>query len=175
MTETTGDVFRLAPMSAPILIMTLVAWGIPVALLSFPLLYGTRFLIVPAMLILAIFGWIWLRFRPTEFRVGRECLDVIWPLKHRSLSLADFTAVRVLSGRTLRQEIGFGMRVGAGGVWGGFGWLWTTRRGLVQMYVSRADALVWIERGAERPWLITPEQPAIFVQTVTDRLRHAQV
>jgi hypothetical protein len=38
------------------------------------------------------------------------------------------------------------MRVGAGGLWGGF---------------------VWIERGAGRPWVITPEEPQAFVRALS--------
>ena len=59
------------------------------------------------------------------------------------------------------------MRVGAGGLWGGFGWLWTQRRGIVQMYISRTDGFVWIERVGDRPWLITPAQPSAFVRALS--------
>lgn len=48
------------------------------------------------------------------------------------------------------------MRIGIGGLWGGFGWLWPGR-GLVNFYVSRSDGLVLIERMSARPLLITPE------------------
>ena len=59
------------------------------------------------------------------------------------------------------------MRVGGGALWGGFGWLWTQRRGIVQMYISRTDGFVWIERVGDRPWLITPAQPAAFVRALS--------
>jgi hypothetical protein len=77
--------------------------------------------------------------------------------------------VRLIDRDELRREVGWGMRVGAGGLWGGFGWLWTTRRGIVQMYVSRLDRFVWIERGSERPWLITPDRPESFVAALSAR------
>lgn len=64
-------------------------------------------------------------------------------------------------------EIYWSIRIGAGGLWGAFGWLWTTKRGIVQMYVSRTDRFVWIERAGERPWLITPENPEEFVRTLS--------
>src|SRR4029077_17613402 len=102
-------------------------------------------------------GWVWLRFRPTAFVLRRDDLEIVWPLKRRHVPRADVSSVRVVNRRGLRDEIGFGMRIGAGGLWGGFGWLWTTRRGLVQMYISRTDGFVWIERTHDRPWLITPE------------------
>jgi hypothetical protein len=34
------------------------------------------------------------------------------------------------------------------------------------MYISRTDRFVWIERGDERPWLITPEEPEAFVRAL---------
>jgi hypothetical protein len=57
--------------------------------------------------------------------------------------------------------------VGAGGPWGRFGWLWTSRRGIVQMHVSRLDRFVWIERGKDGPWLIMPERAEEFVAALT--------
>jgi hypothetical protein len=75
--------------------------------------------------------------------------------------------VRLIDRATLRREAGWGLRVGAGGLGGGFGWLWTQRRGIVQMYVSRIDGLVWIERVHDRPWLVTPEQPEAFVRALS--------
>lgn len=67
----------------------------------------------------------------------------------------------------LKHNVGWCARVGAGGLWGGFGWLWTQRRGILQMYISRTDDLVWIERGTERSWLITPERPAEFIRDLS--------
>ena len=67
----------------------------------------------------------------------------------------------------LEREVGRSMRVGAGGLGGGFGWLWTQKRGVVRMYISRTDGLVWIERRSDRPWLITPERPDNFVRALS--------
>ena len=128
---------------------------------------GPRALLVPALLLLLTYAWVWTRFRPTAFVVHREELEVIWPLKRRRILRADITSVRLVDRRELRREIGWGMRVGAGGLWGGFGWLWTSRRGIVQLYVSRLDRFVWIERGRQRPWLITPERPEEFVAALS--------
>jgi hypothetical protein len=35
------------------------------------------------------------------------------------------------------------------------------------MYISRLDGFVWIERGTERPWLVTPDRPDEFVAELT--------
>ena len=119
---------------------------------------------IPGLFVLAIYAWVWLRFRPTRFVVRPNAIEVIWPLKRRRLPRQEIAGVRLMDGKALRQEVGWGMRVGAGGLWGGFGWLWTGKRGIVQMYISRTDGFVWIERVNERPWLITPEQPEAFVR-----------
>ena len=59
------------------------------------------------------------------------------------------------------------MRVGAGGLWGGFGWLWTQRYGMMRMYISRTDGFVWIQNVSDWPWLITPETPEAFVRALS--------
>jgi hypothetical protein len=88
---------------------------------------------------------------------------VIWPLKRRHLPRESIASARVIDRQELKREIGWGVRVGAGGIWGGFGLLWTKRRGVVQMYISRTDGCVWIERAGARPWLVMPEKPEDFV------------
>ena len=158
--------FRLARMSPFILVLTLGLLALPLALLV-GTLSGYRTLGAPALLLIAGYGWVWLRFRPSRFVVDGSGLRVIWPLKRRAIARADILNARLIDRQALREEIGWGMRVGAGGLWGGFGWLWTKRRGIVQMYVSRTDRFVWIERAGGRPWLITPERPEAFVRALS--------
>ncbi len=154
-------------MSPLIRAFTIFLLALPVALLVATLL-GTHQLAIPAVFVAAIHSWVWLRFRPREFVVHGETLEVIWPLKWREVSRDSITEIRVIDRLALRKEIGWGVRIGAGGLWGAFGWLWTTKRGIVQMYVSRTDCFVWIERDGKRPWLITPENPQQFVRALSD-------
>lgn len=160
--------FRLAPMSPSILVLTGVLLALPLAFLGLAALL-TPLLLGPAVFILAIYAWIWLRYRPTAFVVHPRALEVTWPLRRREIPRDDISAVRVIDRQTLRREAGWGVRVGAGGLFGGFGYLWTTDRGLVRMYVSRTDRFVWIERKSDRPWLITPDQPDAFVRAMAAR------
>ena len=157
--------FRLALMSPQILTITTVLLVLPLALFS-GALFGGRFLAVPALIVVGIYVWVWLRFRPRRFVVHERSMEVIWPMKRRSIPRADISSVRLLDRAELRQEIGSGLRVGAGGLWGGFGWCWTSKRGLLDLYVSRTDGLVLVERRARRPLLLTPERPDEFVRAL---------
>ena len=158
--------FRLARMSPLILASTLFFLALPPALLV-GVLFGRHQLGAAVLLVLAIDVWVWLRFRPSRFTVNGGGLEVIWPLKRRDITRESIVSARVIDRQELKREIGWGMRVGAGGIWGGFGWLWTMRRGVVQMYISRTDRCVWIERTDGRPWLVTPEQPEEFVRALS--------
>lgn len=158
-------IFPLAEMSPFIRTLTLVMLALPLAFIGSALMTAAP-LLIPGILLLALYAWVWLRFRPTCFIVGPAEIEVRWPLKSRRISRAGITGVRIVDTRELRDIAGAGMRIGVGGLWGGFGWLWTQRRGIAQMYVSRIDRYVWIERGSERPWLITPENPEEFVRAL---------
>ena len=159
-------IFRLAPMSAPILALTSIVLLLPALFLLVSLVWRTQ-LALPGIILLILYAWVWARFRPSRFIIAQNGLGVVWPLKSRTIPRSEITDVRLMEAPTLRQEIGWGVRIGVGGLWGGFGWLWTKRRGLVQMYISRTDRFVWIERAGARAWLITPIDPEAFVRALT--------
>lgn len=158
--------FPLAPMSPLIAAITIGCLALPAALLVLAATW-TPLLLIPAAIVLAIYAWIWLRYRPTGFVVHPTAVEVTWPLRSREIPRTDIVTARVIDQPTLRREAGWGMRVGAGGLFGGFGYLWTTKRGLVRMYVSRTDRFVWIECRSDRPWLITPDRPDAFVRALS--------
>jgi hypothetical protein len=158
--------FRLVRMSPLIRVLTLILLAVPVEFLG-TVAAGRSLLAAPALLVISIYSWVWLRFRPSAFIVRPDAIEVQWPLKRRRIPRDDIAGVRALQQGELRRKVGWCARVGAGGLWGGFGWLWTSRRGIVQMYISRTDQFVWIERRNGRPWLITPEEPEAFVRAVS--------
>lgn len=151
-------------MSRLILVLTIGLLALPVAFLAAAVLQSA--FVAPALVLVAVYAWVWLRFRPTGFVVHPETLEVVWPLKRRLLRRSEISAIHLLEGSQLPSKTGWCVRVGAGGLWGAFGWLWTRRLGIVQMYVSRTDRFVWIERADARPWLITPERPEAFVRAL---------
>lgn len=162
---TNSQAFPLAPMSTFVRALTVVLLALPVAFIAASQLWGAPRLSI-GLLLAALTFWVWLWMRPSRFVVRADTIEVNWPLRRRHIARAGIDQVRLLDRAELRAITGAAARVGVGGLWGGFGWLWTQRRGIVQMYVSRADGLVWIERGAERPWLITPASPEAFVRAL---------
>jgi len=162
-------VFRLAPMSGLILGMTWALFLIPIGFLAAPLLD-------PRLLPLALTGgafallyaFIWLYMRPSAFVVGPEGLDIRWPLRRRHIPRADVVGASEVGREALRREFGLLLRVGAGGLWGGFGLAWSSRGEHLGLYVSRhADGLVLVRCRGTRSLLITPERPAAFTAALT--------
>lgn len=144
-------------------------WGLfalPIGFTAAAVVSGVPALAGVATFLAALYAWVWLRYRPREFVVEPDRIEVRWPWRRQSIDRRGITNARVMTFFDLRAHVGIGLRVGAEGLWGGFGLLWTRRRGLVQMYVSRTDRMVWIDRGVKRPWLITPVDPHRFVEAL---------
>lgn len=123
-------------------------------------------LYIPAVLVLALYAAVWLFIRPTRFELTGDALVIVFPAWTRTVSAADGLSARLLDMKQFREEFGLPLRIGVGGLWGGFGWLWTTRRGRVEFYISRMDGLVLIERERGGPILITPESPQMMVDAI---------
>ena len=164
--------FALAPMSTPVRTLTILIFGVALVIVVSTLL-GAVLLAIPAALMAVLFAWVWLRFRPRSFTVHEAGISIDWPLRHVDIPARDIREVRMADPDELKAEIGWGLRIGAGGLWGGFGRLWTKRRGLVHLYISRTDQYVWIERHRGQPWLITPERPEAFVSAARASARAA--
>ena len=161
--------FRLAPMSA-------LLWGLTVPLLAVPLLFAVLGAWAPAPasavlwavagLLALLYVGVWCWARPGEFEVGADALAIVWPARRRRIPRHDIAGARVLAPGEFRREFGLAVRVGVGGLWGGFGWAWTSRAGMLDLYVSRTDGCVLVERRSGRPLLLTPEQPDEFVRAL---------
>src|SRR2546423_6090207 len=155
--------FRLAPMDFLMRLLTLALLALPPLFLAIAVL-GNRWLLGPAAFLVALYVWIWLWFRPTRFVVHPRVLEIVWPVRRRTIPREDVVAVRLLDKHELRREVGWALRVGAGGLWGGFGWLWTQKRGIVQMYIARTDGLVWLQHPTDPARVIPPQRPARFLR-----------
>jgi hypothetical protein len=115
-----------------------------------------------ALLLCVLYASIWVWWRPIHFLVSADGLTLVFPGRRSKVPATRIVAVRPVTTAQLRERFGLLLRVGAGGLWGGFGWLWS-RRGWVEFYVSTLDDYVLVERRGRIPLLISPEDPAGFV------------
>ncbi|HET8579332.1 MAG TPA: hypothetical protein VFO18_19700 [Methylomirabilota bacterium] len=151
--------FPLAPMSPLIVVLTGIVLIVPGILGLAAALSGQPVMLGLAGAVVGLYVAVWLWARPTRFEVSADGLTLVWPLHRRVIPGARIVAVRLVDRRDLRRELGWGARVGVGGLWGQFGWAWTTQRGWVDTYISRLDGFVWVEVRGGRPLLITPTNP----------------
>ena len=157
-------VFRLAPMSGLIRGLTCALFLVPIGFLAAPLLdpHLTPLALVGGAVALG-YAFTWLYMRPTAFEITREGLDVVWPVRRTHIPQADILGASEVRSADLRAEFGVLLRVGVGGLWGGFGIAWSSRGKHLDLYVSRhADGIVLVRCGQSRSLLITPERPAAF-------------
>jgi len=74
-----------------------------------------------------------------------------------------------------KRDLGIGIRIfGSGGFLGGFGIFLSSRLGILYGYVTDASRLVLIECVDGRKYLLSPETPHEFVETVQGFLGRAQ-
>jgi len=160
-----GYAFPLAPMSAETLAVTLLLGSLPlVGVMAAFFVPRGGIVLLAALGFLVIGGGIWCLWRPTAFVIrDDDRLELRFPVRRQWRELHPQRQVRQLSLREFQQEVGWVVRVGASGFGGGFGWLWTQRRGWVECYLSRTDGLVLLEQPGSRPLLISPAQPERFV------------
>ena len=74
--EMSAQSFRLARMCPLVRTLTVVLLALPIAFLA-GALFGRQLLAVPAVFLLALYAWVWLRFRPSRLTVCGAGLEVI--------------------------------------------------------------------------------------------------
>ena len=155
-------------MTTDLRVLTWVVLGIPAVMavgassapapVSLVLWGTTAFMVV-------IYASVWLVWRPSAFVVGPDELAIRFPLRSRTIDLRGASPAEIVERRTFRDRYGLGMRVGAGGLWGGFGLL-VTRRETFAMYISRTDRFVLIRPAQGRALILTPADPEAFLEAV---------
>lgn len=156
--------FPLAPMDRPLRWMTGVVLLLPVLLLLLPTRAPPGPWLAPALLGLLIVLVV-LLWRPVAFEVDGATLVLRYPVRSKRLGLATLQAVEPLTGADFRARYPRALRVGVGGLFGGFGWLHTAG-GWVELDVSRTDGFVLLTWSDRCPLLLTPETPEAFVAAV---------
>ncbi|WP_202950294.1 PH domain-containing protein [Gloeocapsa sp. PCC 73106] len=155
-------------MSPSIKVLTIILWLLPFSILMFS--YQERLAVIVCLLIILLYGSIWIWFRPSRFTICTDYLKIVFPGRQLKIPFQDILSVSSISIETFKGEFGWAMRIGAGGLWGGFGWLWTSKKGMLEFYISRVEEFVFIERLNKKSLLITPENPAEFVKILQRQL-----
>ena len=161
--------FRLAPMSAGLRVLTWIVLTLPAISLYAALKAPppvNAMLLGATMFIAAIYASVWLVWRPTRFEVDATTLRIVWPLRVRAIDRTKILRARFITATECRRDYGRGMRIGAGGLWGGFGLL-KTKAETFSMWISRTDSFVIVVLRDARSLLLTPEEPERFVTTIT--------
>jgi hypothetical protein len=161
--------FRLAPMSGIILSLTIALFFLPLAFFGAAVWSRGTPLLIGGVFVSLIYLLVWLYFRPTRFELSAETFTIVWPIRRYRVNLSDLRDAEMLSGREFKIRYGRAFRIGAGGLWGGFG-LMLIRGGRLRFYISRLDGYVLVHARVGRSLLITPERPAEFVRRLKERL-----
>jgi hypothetical protein len=158
-------------MSPLIFWMTAILLPVPVLMLVGATRMGSGYAYLPGLFMLAIWLWIWFWFRPTRFELSEAGLRLVWPTRNDLVHLRDIESVESLLPKAFKARYGRGMRIGAGGLWGGFGWCWTPKV-MFRLYLSRLDRYIIVHTRRGRPLLITPARPDEFIAQLNDFLVH---
>jgi len=163
--------FSLAPMAPSIMVLTVILWLLPLFFLGYFFLTGFKIIGMVSLFLFFLYGAVWLLCRPRGFELVDDVMKVVFPAWARTVPLQDIRDIQQIGAGEFKKRYGWAMRIGVGGLWGGFGWLWTSKGGLVEFYVSRFDRLVMIERKEARSMLLTPSDPAGFATAVQKALK----
>ncbi|TNE92462.1 MAG: hypothetical protein EP330_02055 [Deltaproteobacteria bacterium] len=157
----------LAPMDATIGGLTALVSLIAVGLLAYGVVIGELALAASALALVGVGVLVWALLRPTAFELTEDELCIVFPTWTRRIPRSDIASVREVDGEAFKQTYRYGLRIGAGGLFGGFGWLYTAR-GLLEFWISRTEPFVVVEREQGRDLLITPANPASFVDALRE-------
>lgn len=155
--------FQLAPMSPLIRGLTVLLWAVPGVLFAISFRSGEPEPASVASALVVLYALVWLFWRPLRFDLSADGLAIVFPARRKLVPKQAIEAVEAVSADELKRRHGRLLRVGVGGMWGGFGWLWGGGGASLEFYVSRNDGLVLVRRRGALPLLITPERAEEFV------------
>jgi len=152
-------IYQTPPMSGSIKVITYIMEAIPFLLVYLGFAIDNPGLFILAIFFLLLLAGVWLWMRPTHYIVDDKSMTIVWPLRKYIVLRSGISSVRILDKTDVKKELGFALRIGVGGLFGGFGLLWTRRRGLIRFYITRLDNFVMIDRRNRRTLLITVDDP----------------
>lgn len=158
--------FSIPPMTSLMRTLTLIVLALPVILGGIGYYASNQVLLNVAGFVILIIVSVWFIMRPSGYEVDSAGLTLRWPVRSKRISRSEILAARVLGIDELQGELGQAMRIGVGGLFGGFGYLWTTNRGMVEFYITRQDQFVLIDLRKGKSLLLSVDRPEEFVKAL---------
>ncbi len=158
--------FRLPPMSPMMRTLTFIMLALPLLLGAMGYFASSQVLLNIAGLIILLVIGVWLGMRPTGYEVDSTSLTLRWPIRSKKFPKNRILAARIVGTDELRAELGQAMRIGVGGLFGAFGYLWTSNRGMVEFYITGQDRFVLIDLRGGKTLLLSVERPEEFVNAL---------
>jgi len=146
-------------MSGSIRVITYIIEVLPLPLVYFGFANHNPGLFIWALFLILLIAGVWLWMRPAHYELDGRALTIVWPLRKYVVLRSSISRARVLGRSDVKKELGSALRIGVGGLFGGFGLLWTRRRGLIRFYITRVDTFVMIDRSNDRSLLISVDDP----------------
>ncbi len=154
-------------MSVIIIVLTILVLAIPITFTFIGIYRNKPIILFVAASIWLMVLWAWFWMRPSHYIVDNTGLMIVWPLRKFYVPGNDISSVRVLDRKGIKKELGLAMRIGVGGLFGGFGLLWTRRRGMMRFYITRLDRFVLIERRNNKDLLLSVDHPDRMKEMLT--------
>ncbi len=155
--------FRLAPMDIVISALTYGLWGLLLVLGGVWWMSHNAVALSAPGIMLGVYAFILIALRPTGFVLDGDGLRIDWPIRSLRVPRHTLVGAERIDRGTFRAEFGWPIRVGAGGLYGSFGYLWTSQKGWIDVEASRTSDFVLV-RSTERTLLLTPDRPDVFVR-----------
>ena len=98
-------------------------WILTIALLAIPVVLADVGLLMVGLALTILYLWVWLWMRPRHFAVDEDAMVIAWPFRSRRIERTELRSVRIITTKQFRRDYGIAVRIGVGGLWGGFGLL----------------------------------------------------
>lgn len=118
--------------------------------------------------ILFIFGSAFL-LHPRQYILTSKNLIIDRILFKRSIVLSSVLDVKIIS----YEELGVRIRLlGSGGIWGYFGFFNSSYYGILRMNTSNLNNLIFIATSNKKIYIISPDNPEQFLQTIQKKINN---
>ena len=110
-------------MSVSLKIITYIFAAFPFLFVYFGITVNLPVLFLVSLFFYLLMVGVWLWMRPSHYIVDRRALTIVWPLRKYVVLRSSIRNIRILDKHQIKEELGFAVRIGVGGLFGGIGLL----------------------------------------------------